>query len=233
MLDRLQAAFEREQRFTADAAHELRTPLTVMKGRIEVARTRLRTSAEYDKTLRELEQEVTRLIRLTQGLLLLARIDRGQLLFSSQAVDLSQLLETIAEQVRPLADARQISLVSDLPAELWVQGDPDHLIGLFLNLLDNAVKYTPEAGVVRLRSSNSNNSVQVTVSNTGAGISPEHLPHLFERFYRTEAARSQDRGGAGLGLAIAYEIARLHGGAIAAQSQPGQETIFTVTLPIA
>jgi heavy metal sensor kinase len=232
MLDRLQAAFEREQRFTADAAHELRTPLTVIKGRIEVARTRLRTSDEYDKTLQQLELEVARLIRLTQGLLLLARIDRGQLPFSSQAVDLNQLLETILEQMQPLAEARQIQLVNQLPREIWVQGDPDHLIGLFLNLLDNAVKYTPDAGVVRLHASKLDNTMEVSVSNTGSGIPPEHLPHLFERFYRTESARCFDRHGAGLGLAIAYEIARLHGGAIAAQSHLGQETILTVTLPI-
>lgn len=233
MLDRLQAVFEREQRFTADAAHELRTPLTIIKGRIEVTRSRLRTTAEYDQTLQQLELEVDRLIRLTQGLLLLARIDRGQLPFSSQPVDLCQLLEMILEQVQPTAQARQIELTNRLPARLWVKGDPDHLIGLFLNLLDNAVKYTPDAGFVRLYANNTDKTIEVSISNTGSGIAPEHLPHLFERFYRTESARSLNQNGAGLGLAIAYEIARLHGGAIAAQSHQGRETIFTVTLPIA
>lgn len=230
MLDRLQAAFDREQRFTADAAHELRTPLTVIKGRIEVTRSRLRSQEEYERTLQKLEQEVDRLIRLTNGLLLLAKIDQGQLPFALQSVNLSDLLEIIVEQVEPLTETREITLIADLAPELWVKGDPDHLTSLFLNLLDNAVKYTKEAGVVRLWSSIEAAEIQVFVSNTGAGISPEHLPHLFERFYRAESARSP--GGAGLGLAIAQEIVRLHGGTIEACSESGR-TIFTVKLPLA
>lgn len=233
MLERLQAAFDREQRFTADAAHELRTPLTAIKGQIEVTRSRLRSSEEYDQTLQKLEQEVDRLIRLTNGLLLLARIDRGKLLFSPVKVDLSNLLEVILEQMQPLAETRRISLLSDLPIALKVQGDPAQLISLFMNLLDNAVKYTPEAGVVRIWNppwrEDSTNKVQIAVSNTGV-ISADHLPHLFERFYRVECARSQNTGGAGLGLAIAHEIARLHGGSLTVQSKPQQGTTFTVTL---
>lgn len=235
MLERLQAAFEHEQRFTADAAHELRTPLTAIKGQIEVTRSRLRSSEEYDQTLQKLEQQVERLIRLTNGLLLLARIDRGKLLFSPVEVDLSNLLEVILEQMQPLAEARRITLLSNLPTELKVQGDPAQLIGLFINLLDNAVKYTPEIGVVRIwhpsLSEDCTNKVQIAVNNTGV-IAAEHLPHLFERFYRVESARSQNTGGAGLGLAIAHEITRLHGGILTAQSTPNQGTTFTVTLPI-
>lgn len=235
MLNRLQAAFEREQQFTANAAHELRTPLTVIKGRIGVTRTRLRTSDEYENTLQDLEQEVDRLIRLSNGLLLLARIDRGQLPFHALAVDLSNLLEVIVEQVQPLAEAQQIALMNDLPPRLWVQGDPDHLTSLFLNLLDNAVKYTPEAGVVRLwaeyQKNDEKNLVQVAVNNTSTCIPPEHLPHLFERFYRLEST-SRGKGGAGLGLALAQEIVYLHGGTLTAHSDPNQGTTFIVTLPI-
>lgn len=234
MLDRLQAAFEREQQFTANAAHELRTPLTVIKGRIGVTRSRLRTSTEYENTLQDLEQEVDRLIRLSNGLLLLARIDQGQLPFNALAVDLSNLLEVIVEQVQPLAEARQITLMNGLPPEIWVQGDPDHLTSLFLNLLDNAVKYTPEASAVRLWAEYQNdekNMVQVAVNNTGACIPPEHLPHLFERFYRLEST-SRGKGGAGLGLAIAQQITYLHGGTLTAHSESNQGTTFTVTLPI-
>ncbi|KJH70037.1 sensor histidine kinase [Aliterella atlantica] len=229
MLDRLQAALDREQRFTADAAHELRTPLTVMKGRLEVTRSRSRSQEEYDRTLQKLEQEVDRLIRLTNGLLLLAKIDRRQLPFALQSVNLSDLLEIIVEQVEPLADTREITLIADLAPELWMKGDPDHLTSLFLNLLDNAVKYTKEGGVVRLWSNIETAKIQVCVSNTGAGISPEHLPYLFERFYRVESARSQ--GGAGLGLAIAQEMVRLHNGTIEASSESGT-TNFTVKLPL-
>ncbi|MGL4622978.1 sensor histidine kinase [Chroococcidiopsis sp.] len=232
MLDRLQAAFEREQQFTANAAHELRTPLAVIKGRIGVTRTRLRTVAEYDKTLQDLEQEVDRLIRLSNGLLLLARIDRGQFPFNLLSVDLSSLLEVIVEQIQPLAE-QQIAIANHLPAELQVQGDPDCLTNLFLNLLDNAVKYTPAGGMVRLwvkERDSEEKMVEVAVSNTGACIPPEHLPHLFERFYRAESVNGS-KNGAGLGLAIAAEIVRLHGGAIAVESI-SEETTFTVTLPV-
>ncbi|NJN58995.1 MAG: HAMP domain-containing protein [Leptolyngbyaceae cyanobacterium SL_5_9] len=235
MLDRLQASFEREQRFTSDAAHELRTPLAVIKGRISLMLSRSRTGVEYEKTLHDLQQEVDRLIRLSNGLLLLARLDRGQLPIAFTAVDLSNLLEVLTEQVQPLAEDRQIKLSNDLPAKLWIQGDPDHCTSLFLNLLDNAIKYTPEAGQVRIwsgdRQPNSEHEVRICVSNTGAGIDPQHLPHLFERFYRTDSARSQVHSGVGLGLAIAYEITRLHGGILSAESEPNQETRFTVTFP--
>jgi len=230
MLDRLQGAFDREQRFTADAAHELRTPLTVMKGRLEVTLSRLRSQEEYDQTLQKLEQEVDRLIRLTNGLLLLAKIDQGQLPFAFQTVNLSDLLEVIIEQIQPLADAKDITVVTDLAPELWVKADPDHLTSSFLNLLDNAVKYTPNAGVVQLCSKIQSREIQIDVSNTGAGISAEDLPYLFERFYRVDSARSQT--GAGLGLAIVQEMIRRHGGTIQASSQSGITT-FTVKLPLA
>lgn len=229
MLDRLQAAFDREQRFTADVAHELRTPLTVMKGRLEVTRRCLRTQVEYDQTLQKLEQEVDRLIRLTNGLLLLAKLDQGQLPFARQPINLADLLEIIVEQVQPFAETKEITLLTELAPELWIRGDSDHLTSLFLNLLDNAVKYTPKSGVVRVWSK-IEADIQVLISNTGGGIAPEHLPHLFERFYRVEAARSQ--GGVGLGLAIAQEMIRLHEGTIEARSEAGT-TIFTVTLPLA
>lgn len=235
MLDRLQAAFDHEQRFTANVAHELRTPLTVMKGQIEVTRSRSRSSAEYDQTLAKLEQEVDRLTRLTNGLLLLAKIDQGQLPIYFEPIDLSNLLAVIVEQIQPLATACQLALINELPAQLWVRGDPDHLTSLFLNLLDNAIKYTPATGTVRLWATlqPTDRMVQIGVSNTGAGIPAQHLPYLFERFYRVESARSSSKGGAGLGLAIAYEIARLHKGTIVVRTQPNEETTFVVSLSIA
>ncbi|NJN86277.1 MAG: HAMP domain-containing protein [Leptolyngbyaceae cyanobacterium SL_7_1] len=235
MLNRLQAGFEREQRFTSDAAHELRTPLAIIKARISLMLSRSRTSAEYKKTLHDLEQEVDRLIRLSNGLLLLARLDQRRLPVAFTPIDLSNLLEILVQQVQPLAAAQQIELVNDLSPELWIQGDPDHCTSLFLNLLDNSIKYTPEAGQIRIwsgdRQLNLKHHVQICVSNTGVGIDPQHLPHLFERFYRTDTARSQGHHGAGLGLAIAYEITRLHGGTLSAESKPDQETKFTVTFP--
>jgi heavy metal sensor kinase len=231
MLDRLQAGFEREQRFTADVSHELRTPLTVIKGRIGVALSRIRTPREYENTLQDIETAVDRLIRLTNDLLFLARLDQGRLSWQPEVLDLSNLLLAVTEQVQPLVAAQDIYLVEDIPPDLLIHGEPDHLISLFLNLLDNAIKHTPTAGKVMVRAQPRDLQICVTVSDTGTGISPEHLPHLFERFYRVEAARSRCTGGAGLGLAIAYEIVHLHGGTLEVQSNPNQGTCFVVCLP--
>lgn len=231
MLDRLQAAFERERRFTADVAHELRTPLTALKGRLDVVLGQPRTAAEYEDALRDLEGEVNRLIRLSADLLLLARLDQRRLPWQPQMLDLSELLLTVAEQVRPLADVQGLTFVEEVPPGLFIVGDPDHLIRLFLNLLDNAVKYSPSGGRVTLRARREGAGVWVAVSDTGPGIPPEHLPHVFERFYRVEEARSRESGGAGLGLAIAWEIARWHGGTIEVASEMGRGTTFTVRLP--
>jgi len=231
MLDRLQAAFRRERQFTADASHELRTPLTSLKGRIGVALNRERAPEEYRSTLRDLEREVDRLVRLSSDLLLLARLEQGHFHRQPEQLDLSGLLDAVLDEVRSMAQAKNITLVEEISRGLSIQGDPDHLIRLFLNLLDNACKYTPSGGRVDVRAAGTVRGVVVTISDTGPGIPPEHIPHLFERFYRVESGRSRDTGGAGLGLAIAYEIAHWHGGDLEAQSQVGQGTTFTVHLP--
>ncbi|MGB9592761.1 MAG: ATP-binding protein [Anaerolineae bacterium] len=231
MLDRLQVAFERERRFTADASHELRTPLTTLKGRIGVTLSRPRSRGEYEDTLRSLEQEVDRLIRLSNDLLLLARLDQGQLRMQPVPVDLSDALNAVVAQMQPLADEKGLTLASEIPQNLLVDGNWDHLIRLFLNLLDNAVKYTPRGGRVTVQAEARRKEICVRISDTGPGIAPEHIPHLFERFYRVETARSRDTGGAGLGLAVAYEIARWHGGSLEVASKPGEGTTFQVCLP--
>ncbi len=231
MLDRLAAAFARERRFTADAAHELRTPLTAIKGRIGVTRSRPRTAAEYERALDEVERQVDRLIRLSTDLLFLARLDQARARTQAERVDLGALLEAIVEQLRPLAEDRGITLHEDIPPGLAVVGDFDHLTRLFLNLLDNALKYTPPAGRVAVRARGEGADIRVTIRDTGSGIAPEHLPRIFDRFYRAEAARSRDDGGAGLGLAIAFEIARAHGGTLSVESGPGEGATFTVALP--
>ncbi len=232
MLDRLQAAFERERRFAADASHELRTPLTALKGRIDVTLNRRRTNAEYESALQDLEHEVDRLIRLSTDLLFLVRLDQRRLPYQPGRVEFSHLLQAIVEQVEPLAQKKGLILAVEIPPDISIPGDADHLIRLFLNLLANAVRYTPSGGRVAVQAQDEQEHVRVSVSDTGPGISPEHLPHIFERFYRTEAARSRDDGGAGLGLAIAYEIARWHGGTLEVESTPGHGTTFTVQLPV-
>jgi len=234
MLDRIQSAFERERRFIADASHELRTPLTAIKGRIGVTLSRSRTPSEYESTLQDLEREADRLIRLTNGLLFLARLEQEEweeVQWQFSEVDLSNLLSVLAEQMEPLGATGNIFWEENISPELFINGNCDYLTSLFLNLLDNAIKYTPNGGRVKVEAKQEDARVRVAIANTGKGIPAEHIPHLFERFYRVESARSLSRGGAGLGLAIAYEIARLHGGSIAVDSQPNQITTFTVFLP--
>lgn len=228
MLDSLQANFEQQKRFTADASHELRTPLTTLKGRLQVALSQPRTNETYVDTLQAIQLEVDRLIRLSTDLLLLSRLEQHHQDLSFELVDLSDFLVAIAAQIKPLADLKNLKFVTDIAADLQIRACPDHLIRLFLNLLDNAVKYTPEQGLVSLAAEARNGAVVVSVSDSGIGISEDHLPYLFERFYRVEKSRSRSMGGTGLGLAIAQEIVHRHHGAIWVDSQPSSGTTFTV-----
>lgn len=232
MLDRLQAGIARERRFTADAAHELRTPLTAIKGRIAVTLNRRRTSAEYDETLREVEHEVDRLIRLSGDLLSLARLDQGQLPRPAEMLDVGDFLTTIVQQLQPLAEARDLTLTADVVPGLTVFGDLDLLTQLILNLVDNALKFTPSGGRVAVHAEGAGQLVRIAVKDTGPGIPPTAIPHVFERFSRVETGRSRQDGGAGLGLAIAYEIARVHGGSLAVESVINLGSTFIVRLPI-
>jgi heavy metal sensor kinase len=232
MLNRIQAMMERERRFTADASHELRTPLTAIKGRISMMLTQPRTQEQYAIAFQQVETQVDRMIRLTNDLLFLTRLDEQRLPWNPVTLNLSHLLEATVEQMRQLADDVQISLAAQIQPGLLIQGDPDYLIGIFLNLIDNAIKYTVINGKVTVTATRNSNTVGITVNDTGSGIAPEHLSHLFERFYRVEAARTRHTGGTGLGLAIAYEVVRLHGGTLTVQSQLNQGTTFTILLPI-
>jgi heavy metal sensor kinase len=231
MIDKLQAAFDREKRFTADASHELRTPLTALKGRIGVTLTRPRSPEEYQRTLRKLEEEVDRLARLSNDLLFLARLEQNRLPPHLEEQEFSDLLHAIVDQMLPLAEGKGIRLVEQISPDLAVQGDADHLIRLFINLLDNAIKYTPRGGQIRIQADRNGGKVRTAISDTGPGISPEHQAQVFDRFYRAEADRSRSSGGAGLGLAIAAEIARAHRGSIEVQSKLEQGTTFSVYLP--
>jgi heavy metal sensor kinase len=231
MLDRLSAAFDRERQFTADVAHELRTPLTALKGQIGVTLSRVRPSTEYERTLHGLEEQVDRLIRLTTDLLFLSRLEQGRLPWRPEAIEFSDLLTGIVEQVQPLAESKGLKLKKEIPPGLFLHGDPDHIIRLFLNLLDNAIRYTQRGGQIEVRAGGADTGLSVSVSDTGPGIPPEQLPHLFERFHRVETARSRATGGAGLGLAIAHEIAQWHGGRLEVESTLGRGTTFTVHLP--
>lgn len=238
MLDRLQNAFNRERRFTSDAAHELRTPLTALKGRLEVTLSQPRPRQEYITTLQEMEGQVNRLIRLSHDLLFMARLDKGQITYRREMIRVEDFLAAVVDQIRPFAAAKTITLTEAISPGLTLPGDMDLLIRLFLNILDNAVKYTPEHGHVTIQAEQRETDIRVIVQDTGPGIPVEHLPHLFERFYRVEMDRSRngahrDAGGAGLGLAIAYDIAQAHGGNIQVISpvQNGHGSAFVVQLP--
>ncbi|MDQ6694535.1 MAG: ATP-binding protein [Chloroflexota bacterium] len=232
MLDRLHEAFHRQRQFTSDASHEMRTPLTIMKGDIGLALNRQRSAAAYRETLASLDEEVDRLTRLVEDLLLLARADSPQSLTRSDEVDLAEVLGRVVEQVRPLAAAGRLDLSLAVDGQLHVLGDVDKLVRLFLNLFDNAIKYTPPGGRITVRAiATEPRALIVEVVDTGPGIPTEQCEQIFERFYRSDAARSRSDGGAGLGLSIAQWIAVAHGGNITVQSTPGAGSVFRVRLP--
>lgn len=227
MLGRLESGFKRERQFTADASHELRTPLTAMQAILSVTREGERSPTEYRQALDDLIDETNRMRGLVEDLLRLAR-DEGKSILHPEAFDLSVLLNDLADSLRPLAQAKGLALTVDIVSRLPFTGDMDMLIRLFVNLLDNAIKYT-EQGTVNLSAYQDGRQIHIVVSDTGIGISSEHLPFIFERFYRVESARSS--AGTGLGLAIARQIAQAHGGEIKVESRPKAGTTFSVILP--
>jgi len=227
MLARLDGAFRRERQFTADASHELRTPLAAMQAILSVIRTEPRTAADYAQALADLNEETDRLTGLVEDLLSLARRD-GPDAHLTEPVDIADLLTDITSSLEPLAEAKGLALTCTAPANLCLLGDRDQLIRLFVNLVDNAIKYTDQ-GSVSVAASVEAAQIVVVVADTGIGIPPEHQPHLFDRFYRVDAARSAR--GAGLGLAIAHMIAETHHGQITVTSQVGRGACFRVELP--
>jgi len=232
MIARLQESFERERRFTNDAAHELRTPLAILKGQMDVTLSRPRDTAEYEGKLRELSVQVERLIRLSNALLFLARADRTSFIRASEPVDLREGLTVLLEQIRPLAGVKNIGITENLEEGLVPWGDNDQLIQLFMNVIENALTYTPAGGQISVRGRLHAGYAVIDINNTGSTIPDEHLPHVFERFYRVEPDRSSRSGGNGLGLAIAQEIARVHGGRMEVRSDPAEGVTFSVWLPV-
>lgn len=232
MLDRLEDAFTRQRRFTADASHELRTPLTLLASRAEVALARPRTPAEYRAALTGIRDDAARMAQLLGTLLTLARADQGQDALAREPVALADLIADTLAALAPLAEDQGVTLAADALTPCLVLGDQTRLTQLLINLVDNALKYTPAGGRVTIGLARDGDAALLTVRDTGIGIAPEHLPHLFERFYRVDTARSRGAGGAGLGLAIAAWIARTHGGGIAVTSQPAIGSTFTVRLPL-
>jgi two-component system, OmpR family, sensor kinase len=233
LLTRLDAAFSEQQRFIADASHELRTPVAVLRGEAEVALERQRTPGEYQESLAMIKDESERLSRIVENLFILARqpIDAPALV--KEPLRLNEVIAECARAGQILAARKGLRFIMNgaLP-EVSVEGDDDLLKRLLLNLLDNAVKYTPPEGEIRMRLSSRNGTAVVSVSDTGIGIPPEDQTRIFDRFYRVDKARSRSLGGAGLGLSIARWIAEAHGGTISVESAPGKGSEFTVELPL-
>jgi heavy metal sensor kinase len=237
MLGRLERAFAEMRRFTADASHELRTPLAVLRAEVEVAQGKPLSPAEVCELLASVLEECDRLTRLTDQLLTLARQDAGTAPRRREPVDVTGLAAAVVEDLRPLAEAKGQTLRLEIdPARdgQVVAGDPGQLRQALVNLIDNALKYTPEGGSVEVRLTAAGaGGMAVTVADTGEGIPPEHLPRVFDRFYRVDKARSREMGRTGLGLAIVKGIVEGHGGRVELTSEVGRGTVCTVTLPFA
>jgi heavy metal sensor kinase len=230
MLDRLECSFHRRRQFTAAASHELRTPLAVVQSQIELALSHERHPEEDTQVLESLRTDVSRLTRISNTLLALARSDSGEMELTRDAVDLHALLELVAEQYAPMAASLGVEIqVEAEPVRLV--GDEDRLIQLLVNLVDNAFQHTPAGKKVRLQCSSTSQHAIVSVIDEGVGIEARHLPYIFERFYRTNASRGRSDGGAGLGLTISKMIVDAHRGSIEVASHPGEGTHVAVKLP--
>jgi heavy metal sensor kinase len=233
MLDRLEQSVSRTMHFTAIASHELRTPLTILRGEIEIALRRSGLDEEMQALLSSNLEEISRMSRIIEDLLLLSKSDVGEMPLRREALELNELLTDLFGQAAVLGEEKDIAVsFYPSPEQIFFQGDGLRLRQLFLNLLSNAIHYTPGGGSVKMTLQRQGNQVLISVSDSGIGIAPEHLPHIFERFYRVDKVRNQGDGGSGLGLSIAQWVAEAHGGEITAKSLLGKGTEFIVTLPL-
>jgi heavy metal sensor kinase len=240
LLDRLDLAFERQRRFIADASHELRTPLAILQGESEVALSNpTRTPEEYRESLSALQHEARRLSRIVEDLFTLSRADAGQYPVNRREFYLDELVAECAHSLRTLAAAKSITLSVDYNGELPFSGDESLLSRMLLNLLDNAIKYTPKGGKISVAAHSAPAGTEIIVTDNGTGIPQEFQSRIFERFFRADQARtrasspgpSEAAGGAGLGLSIAKWIAEAHRGTLTLSQSDATGTVFTVTLP--
>jgi len=228
-LERLEALFTSQQRLLADVSHELRTPLTVIKGNVDLMR---RMKSLDEESLMSIDQEAGRLTRLVGGLLLLAQAESGKLALSMKQVELDLLLTEVFQEMSILAGSRVRVHLNEID-QVYVTGDRDRLKQVFINLVANAIQYTPQGGEVFLSLERIGEQARIICRDTGPGIPAEDLPHIFERFYRAEKSRTRGRTtGFGLGLSIANWIVERHGGRIEVDSKEGRGTTFAIWLPL-
>jgi len=234
MLERLEAAFKKITQFTADASHELRTPVALMRTRAELSLRKPRSAEEYRDALAQVHSELEKTSDLVEKLMLLARADYGAETLQLASANLAEIVREACDQGATLAESKQVDFQMHTPQQpVWIKADPHALSRLFLILIDNAVKYTPPGGRVEVVVRDEDGSAFGVVRDTGIGIAEEDLPHVFERFYRADKARSRESGGVGLGLSIGRWIAEAHAGTIEVQSSLGHGSVFQVRLPLA
>lgn len=226
-LERLERLFKTQQRLLADVSHELRTPLTAIRGNLDLMR---RMGEADEESLSSMQEEVQRMTRLVGDLLLLARADAGELPLEKKKVELDAIFFEVYRQMRVVSESIEVSVTA--VDQACIMGDADRLKQLLLNLVGNAIKYTPAGGSVTMNLCKSDGWAYIHVSDTGIGIPQEDVPYIFDRFYRVDKARTRMQGGSGLGLSIAKWIATAHGGDITVTSQVGEGSTFIVTLPV-
>jgi heavy metal sensor kinase len=233
MITRLDDAFQTSKRFVADASHELRTPLTILRGELEHLIEGSPRALEQRDRLGSLLEEVERLSKIVERLFALSRLDAGEGQTEWVGFDLTALAAETADQIAVLAEDKKIAVSCDTTAPVLVEGDRARLKQVVVNLVDNAIKYTPDGGAVHLKTGTNNGQAVLEVADTGIGIPPEAVAHVFDRFFRVDPTRSNETGGAGLGLAIVKSICSAHGGTVEAESAVGRGSRFRVKLPLA
>jgi heavy metal sensor kinase len=232
MIRRLHDSFAQVRQFSGDASHELRTPLTIVRGEIELALRSHKSPKEYRRVLESTLEEVLRLTSIIDNLLTLTKADQGLYRAEFSEINLKSLVEELCEDSEVLASRKKIKVALDSGPSITIVGDRLRLRQLFLNLIDNAIKYTPVGGKVTMAVERQNGSAVFRVADTGIGIPAEEIPKIFDRFYRVDKARSREMGGTGLGLSIAKWIAELHRGTISVESELLKGSVFTVRLPV-
>jgi signal transduction histidine kinase len=234
MIERLQKSFLQVQQFSADASHELRTPLTIMRGEIEVALRNQKMSKQSRELLSSIYDELLRLSSIVESLMLLIKSDTGSLVFSMKTIHLDEVLRELYEDTRTLAKSKKIEVTLEYSETAVINGDLTRLKQVFINLVDNAIKYIPTHGSVTLSLINDGGNACITIKDTGIGIPVHEREKIFDRFYRVQQSHPslEDAGGSGLGLSIAKWIIEAHHGSIDVQSREGQGSTFTVKLPL-
>jgi signal transduction histidine kinase len=236
MLERLEYAYQQASRFSADASHELRIPLSIVRSELETIQAAMRWTPDQSplyERIGSILEEIERLSRIVEGLFALARLDAGEARMEHQIFDLSNIVQSTVEQMQLLGEEKQLAISVDAPIAVWVVGDPARLKQVIVNLLDNAIKYTPPHGSVSLSVFTEFQKAILKVHDNGKGISNEALPHVFKRFYRDDKTRSNGAQGAGLGLSIVDAICQAHGGEVRIDSVFEAGTTVTVELPVA